>query len=301
MTRLLIVGGVIAVVVLAIGLIAFGWYQTQIKPLGKTVLQVGTIKFSLGHLERRMELTSNESTYYQGQLVFSLADDTLDQLTDEALLLQGASELNISVSDEEFATEIKDRGGVSEDAEAEVYATAFQQQVDESGLKESEFSQMVKAELLEKKVFDYFKFLVPASEAQIQASYMLLDSDAKAQEAVTRLRAGEDFTVVGEGIENAQPGTLEWTPRGGSQFLPEDVETYLFDEAQVNSVGEPIAVGSTFYVVKLTGKEADRPLDDRGREIAAQRQFRAWVDELSIVTVRKLSEEDENKAITDIF
>ncbi len=300
-TRLLIIGGVIAMVVFAVGLIAFGWYQTQIKPLGKTVLEVGTIKFSLGHLERRMELMNSESSFYQGQNVFLLADDTMEQLKTEALILQGASELNLSITDEEFATEIKDLGGVSEDAEADVYAAAFKTQVDESGLKESEFSQMIKADLLEKDIFDYFKFVVPGSEAQVKADYIVVDTDAKAEEAVTRIRAGEDFTAVGEDIEDAQPGTLDWTPRGGSVFLPEEVESYLFDEAEINAVGDPITVGGGIYVVRVTGREPNRVLDDRGREIAAQRDFRAWVDGLDIVTEERLSEDDENKALTDIF
>lgn len=300
-TRLLIIGGVVGVVLIAIGIIAFGWYQTNVRPLGKTVLEVGTIKYSLGHLERRMELTSEQSSFYQGQNVFLLADDTMDQLTDEAKLIQGASEFNISISDEEFATEIKNRGGVSEDAEAEVYAQALNDLVDESGLNQNEFTLMVRAELLEQKLFDYFKFTAPSSDLQVKGNYMRLDTQEKATEAVTRIGAGEDFAAVGEDIEDAQPGTLDWTPRGGSQFLPEEVESYLFDDAVVGTVGEPITVGSAYYVVLVTEREDNRALDDRGRDIVAQREFREWVNQLNIRTVERLTEEDENKALTDIF
>ena len=62
--RLLVVGGVIAVVVGAVALIGFGWYWTHIKPLGKNVLQVGTISYDLGALERRMKLIKSGSSFY---------------------------------------------------------------------------------------------------------------------------------------------------------------------------------------------------------------------------------------------
>ena len=101
MTRLLIVGGVIAVIAIAAGIIGFGWYQTKIKPLGKTVLQVGSMKYSLGALERRMELMRDESaTYYDGQRILLLPRDTMDQLTLEAKTLQGASQLKVTITDE---------------------------------------------------------------------------------------------------------------------------------------------------------------------------------------------------------
>src|SRR3990170_5042717 len=68
--RLLILGGVIAVILLAFGVIGYGWDATQIKPLSKTVLRVGDTKVSFGHLERRMELELTDSPgAYQGESI----------------------------------------------------------------------------------------------------------------------------------------------------------------------------------------------------------------------------------------
>src|SRR3990170_5177816 len=89
LNRLLILGGVIAVILLAFGVIGYGWYATQIKPLSKTVLRVGDTKFSLGHLERRMQLTpSNSPGAYVGDQLIQLPDVTLNTLEFEALLLE---------------------------------------------------------------------------------------------------------------------------------------------------------------------------------------------------------------------
>ncbi len=300
-TRLLVVGGVIAVVAIAVGLIGFGWYQTKIKPLGKTVLEVGSMEYDLGQLERRMKLLRSQGSFYEGQNLLQLADDTMSQLEVEAKFLQGASELGVSISDEEFATEIKDRGGVSEDAKADVYAASFKEQVKESGLKENEFRLMVKADLLDTKLSDYFKFVAAPNEAAVTANYMVPESEEDAQAALTRLRAGEDFTAVGADVAGDQRnGTLDWTLRGSS-FLPEEVEDYLFDTAQPSQTSDSIEVSGVFYLVQLIEKDPNRALDDSTRERAAQRDLGKWVDELNLTVTNRLSEEDKNKALSDIL
>lgn len=300
-TRLLLLGGVASVLLIVAGIIAYGWYDTEIKPLGKTVLTVGEVDYTLEHLEGRMELMRGEGSFYEGQNLLLLADDTMDQLTTEAKILQSAAELNLSITDEEFATEIKDRGGVSEDAEPDVYAASYEQQIDESGLSEDEFVQMVKAELLQTKLFDYYKFGTPATEAQVTATYLLIPDEADAEEAVTRWRAGEDYKAISEDMTDAQAGELEWTPRGGSAFLPGDVEDYLFDTAVVGEVGDPISANGVFYITMVTEKDPNRALDDRGREIVAQRNLQEWIDGLDLTVEEKLSPDDEARALEDIL
>ena len=304
-TRLLVLGGVIAVLLIAVGLIAFGWYATKIRPLGKTVLEVGAMKYNLGQLERRMDLQRSQSSFYEGQNIFQLADDTMAQLEVEAQFLQGASELGVSISPEDFATEIKDRGGVSEDAEADVYAASFKEQVRESGLRESEFRLMVTAELLNINLTDYFRFVALPIEPAVKANYMVPETAEDAEAALIRLRAGEEFTAVGADLPDVQGtgtqrgGTLDWTIRGGS-FLPEEVEGYLFDTAQPGQFRDAIEVAGLFYLVQLVEKDLNRPVDDNGREAASQRDLAKWVEELNITATRSLSEEDENKALLDI-
>ncbi len=302
-TRLFVVGGVVAVIIIAAGVIAFGWYQTQIKPLSKTVLQVGSVKYSLGHLERRMTYQKEQTTYYdQGQAALQLPDDTISQLEVEAKLLQGASELNITVTDEEFATEIKERGNVAEDAKPDVYAAAFQKQVKDSGLHEGEYRQMVKADLLQTKVFDYYRFIAAPSEPQIRANYLIADTQENADEALTRVRAGEDFKTVGDDVSGGQgSGVLEWTPRGGSAFLPQAIEDFLFDQAQVGQVSDPQPVGSLFYVTQLLERDPNRALDDQGRERVAQREISKWLDGLKLTTTQHFSDEDRNRALDDVY
>lgn len=302
-TRLLVVGGVVAVLAIVVGIIGFGWYQTHIKPLGKTVLVVGAKDYSLGDLEHRMKYMKNQGSYYtqSNQLAAQLPDDAMSELEREAKITQGVSELHITVSDDEFAKEIKDKGGVSEDAKPDVYAASFKKQVKDSGLKESEYRAMVTADLLQRKLTDYFKFIAKPSEPEIKANYLIAESQDKAQAAITRINGGEDFATVAKDVMGGNgDGTLDWTPRGGS-FLPEDVEAFLYDTAQVNQMSDPISVNGVFYVVKLTDKDPNRTLDDTGRSQVAQRDLNTWIDGLKITTTKHLSDANKQRALNDVF
>jgi parvulin-like peptidyl-prolyl isomerase len=301
-TRLLVIGGVVAVLLVVAGIIAYGWYQTEIKPFGETVLEVGDQEFSLGHLIRRMKLMNKENTFYQGQGALQLPEDTLTQLENEAKMLQGASEFNLEVTDEEFAKEIKDRGGLAEDADPDLYATSFKDQVKESGLKREEFEHMVRAELMENKINQYFIFTAPANEPMVRANYVLTESEEKAGQIAERARAGEDFiTVASQVAVNEANGTLEWSPRAGSAFLPEDVEAFLFDEAQPNQVSDPQESGGGFYVLQLLEKDPNRATDEQSRQQIAQREFTAWLTALTITSVRHFSDETRDRALTEAF
>lgn len=305
--RLLIVGGVAAVIVIAAGVIVFGWYQTQIKPLGKTVLQVGEIEFSLGHLERRMSLMYEESPFFQqgGQGLLALPDTVMFQLEREGKLLEAAGELNISVSEEEVAAEIRDLGGLAEDVEPNLFAEEFRRQVEESGLKESEYRQKLKAELLEEKVRNYFVYLAPAEEPQVRGRYLVLDDETKAQEALGRLQAGEDFATVASQVSVAggtgqQQGEIDWSPRGGLAFAPKEVEDFLF-EAQPGQLSDVIPVSDFFYIAQLLERDDRRPLDDQQRPRVAEREMDEWLDGLSLTVERNFTEEDAVRALEDIL
>src|SRR3990172_7930974 len=123
LNRLLLVGGIVAIIIVALGFIGFGWYQTQIKPLGKTILVVGDTKFTLGHLERRMQqLRTQSGGYFEGQNLLQLPDSTVSQLAREGKLLWGAGQLNITVTEAGLSEQIRLGGGLSDAATSEEFA-----------------------------------------------------------------------------------------------------------------------------------------------------------------------------------
>lgn len=307
--RLFIIGGVVAVLLVAAGIIGYGWYQTQVKPLGKVVLRVGDAKFTLAHLERRMRLLQKESAFFQGQGVLQLPDFTLDQLEREGKLLEGAGQLNIAVTDEEVAAEVRLRAGLAQDVEPEIYAAEFSLQVEESGLQEDEYRQMLRAELLAQKVGAYFRFLAPAAEPQVRGRYIVLDDEAEAQQALQRLQAGEDLsslvTEVATTTTITEPlGDIDWTPRGGLTLAPEEVEDFLFNQAtQPDQLSDVISARGLFYITQLLERDDQRALGDEQKERVARRELEEWLGGLSgTLQIREnFTEEDAARALDDVL
>jgi len=305
--QILLVVGVIVVILIAVGFIAFGWYQTQVKPLGKTVLQIGDFKFSLGHLERRMRLERSTNTQFQqgGQALLQLPDTVAAQLEREALLLSGSGRLNINVTDEDIDNEIKNQGGLADNAAADLFAAEFKRQVNSTHLQAQEYRQYVRARLTEQRTQAYFLYLAPQSEPQARSRWIVLSDQTAANETLARLDAGEDFGAVAKEVSTdstsaQQGGEVGWLLRGLS--ASQDTEDFLFDKANIGDHSGVISANSQFYIVQLEERAVDRPLDDTLKKSAADRDMLKWLSGVrSTVTYsRKLTQDDALRALSDI-
>ncbi len=325
-TRILIIGSAVALLLVVAGVIGFGWYQTQVKPLRKTVLQVGDTKFSLGHLERRMSLMLKENTYFlqSTDLLEALPDTVVTRLEREGKLLEAADEIGVTVTDEEVAQRIGQDGGLSAQAAPDMYARVLRQQVDDSGLKLDEYQQMIRAELLEGKARDHFEASAGESEPQVRARWLAFDTEQQAAEAVQRLEAGEDLDAIakdpptgaedsgsdatpegneaGDAAQKAdalEVTEVDWTPRG---FFPaQEVEDFLF-QAEDGEFSEPIEVGLGYYVVKLVERDEDRKLDDEQKTQVANRDLADWLESLdeTLTVVQDFTTDDAIRALKDV-
>lgn len=302
--RRLVIGGAVAVIVVVVGIIAYGWYQTQIKPLGKIVVRVEDTEFSLAHLERRVD---REKAAYSADNYLLLVDNVLIRLEREGLLLAGAGELDISVSDEEVTAEVRARGNLAEDVEQNIFATEFRRQVEESGLREDEYRQMLRAELLEEKVSNFFLYVAPTEEPQARGRWIVVEDVDAADQIVERLDAGEDFADLAKefSIDSAnadQGGEFAWTPRNVWP-IPEEVHNFLFDEAEVGGHSDVISAYSLYYIVELLERADVRSLDEEQRQDVADRDMEAWLSALAerIDDEVSFDEDDLNKLADDVF
>lgn len=303
--RTLIVGSIIAAILLVMGIIAYGYYTTQIQPRGKVVLTVGEEKYTLGHVERRMQRDFEENlTIYQQspRLIESLPDQVVNALTREGKLVTSSGELNIEATEEEIDAEIATQGAVAA-GDNEAFAHAFRDQVEQSGLHAGEYRDMLRAQILERKVRDYFKFVAPKNEPQVRARWIAVVDEDDAEEVITRLEAGEDFSAVAAEVSQDQSnkdtgGVVEWAPRGG--LGDQAVEDFLF-EAEVGERSEPIEASfGGWYVVELLEKDEDRDLDDSQKDIVVGRLMNDWLDKLEVPVVVNLDQDDRNHAFDSI-
>ena len=303
--RLILVGAVVAVILIAAGVIAYGWWATEIKPLGDTVLKVGDIEITLGHLERRLRQELPDDLTGRNPLVYP--DSVLADLQREALLIEGSGALNIEVSEEEVTAEIRLRGGLAEDVEADVYAAEFARQIDESGLHVGEYRQMLRASLFEQKVREYYTFIAPANEAMVRGRWIVTDERGDIDAALLRLAAGEEFSEVAtelsrDSVGATREGDLDWSPRGTFGFIPEDVEDYLFT-AEAGVPSDVIDDEGIYYIVETVERDDNRAVDEVTRPRIAIRDMNEWLAELpnTIAVERNFDQEDAIKALEDVI
>jgi len=302
----LIVGGIGAVIVIVLGIIGFGWYQTQIRPLSKTVLAVGDTKFNLAHLERRMELELDENSFYTRDTFIQLPDIMYERLVEEGKLLEvGPTLPSITLTEEDLAAEIRARGGLADDVEPDVFAAEFRNQVDDSGLKENEYRQMLQAEILRDKVRAFFTFAAPTEAEQVRARWIVVDSQEQADAAIQRLAAGEDFVEVGRDVSldvpRVEQGAAEedWFPRGA--LGNDNLEEFLFDQAAPGDRSGIVPTGDLFYIAVLLDHEESRTLDDVQRANVGEREMREWLDGVDVTVDRNFSQEDAVRALDDVI
>jgi hypothetical protein len=300
----LIIGGVVAVIAVVIGIIAFGWYQTQIKPLGKTILRVADTKFSLAHFERRVRA---EMDYYSADTYLQLIDDVLFRMQREASLLEGAGELDLNVSGEDVTAHVRALGNLADDVEPNIFAAEFRRQVEDSGLRENEYRQMLRAELMEEQVGSYFRFLAPTEEPQVRGRWIVLADLEEADEVAQRLEDGEDFAELAEefSIDSAnaeEGGEFDWTPRGVWP-IPRDVHDFLFDEAEVGDRSDVIGVFNLSYITELLEREDERPLDEEQRRKVGDRDMETWLADLTerLDIEIDFDEDDLEMLVDDVF
>ena len=309
-TRFLSVGGVAAALLIVAGLIGFGWYQTQIAPRAKTVLNVGETKFNLAHLERRMSLMLAENSFFlqSPEILESLPAIVLDRLEQEGKLLEAAGELgDITISAEELDAKIREGGGLAADVPPADFVAQLGRQIKESGLKEDEFLQMLRAELLEEKVRTDFTEIAPEREPQVRARWIVLEDQEQADDALERLDADEDFAAVAldlstDTVTAEEGGELDWRTRAGSPFMPEEVEDFLF-AAEAGQRSGIISTSFGLYIVEALEHDDDRELDEGQRPLVGSRLMTDWFADLDeILNIKRdLSQDDAIRALNNIL
>jgi len=267
----------VAVVVVGVG--AFGYYQTSVKPKKESVIRVGDRAFDIGYMERRLRYTIQNATL--GDAVLSdpqsAVSTALTDVRNEELDRLGAPELGISVSEDEIDAEVRLRLRVPETVDTGVFAEAYRNEVRESGLHPDEYREVVAARLLEEKLRQRFRDQIPATAEQIRLRDIVVQQ-ADLQTVLDRLKAGEDFAALAAEVSldtttKDKGGEMDWQPRGG---MPPDTESAVFSLA-VGQVSEPISLSEGYYYLyQVLEKAPDREVTTDQRQQIEEQIYTDW-------------------------
>jgi hypothetical protein len=148
---LLLYAGIGGIILFALAIIAFGYYDSRIKPEHETVLTVGTRNFDVAYLKRRMKsqiLTgqvSNSGTFRD------LASSVLTTIQQEELLRQSTDALGLQITETDIDNYIKNSAGLLTGAPQDIFAPAYRSLLLRIGLPNSDFRELTKAQVIQQK------------------------------------------------------------------------------------------------------------------------------------------------------
>ncbi len=281
--QMMILGVAVVVVAVVLGVGIYGYYETNIRPAGEPVISVGDRSFGMGYMERRLRYmirnaASDDLLLYSAQQAVETA---LTNVMKEEINRQGAPALGLWVSDQEIDAQIRELLSIPETADTNTFAESYRREVRDSGLKPSEYREVIAAGLLEDKLRAHFRDEIPDTAEQVRMRSIQVSTEEEAEQVLLRLEAGEDFAALAQELS---PDTAtenngeeeDWTPRG---VLNPDVEDVVF-ALEAGQTSEPVPLGDVFYLFQLLEKAADRELTDDQRQELEDVYYYEWQSEI---------------------
>ncbi len=202
----------------------------------------------------------------------ALRDQVLNQLIDQAIIMQAAGQMGLTVTDEELEksiAKIKDDLG-SEEAYANSLAA--------NNLTEEQFRELQRQQLLSRKVMDKITAEVPEEAEQVHARHILVKTREEAESILAQLENGADFA------ELAKEHSIDETTKdngGDLGFFPRGVVLPEFEDAAFAlKVGERSGVVQTAYgyhIIEVLERET-RPIPDEIKVGLRQQIVINWLD-----------------------
>lgn len=276
---LLLYGLIGAVVVFALGIIAWGYYQDRIAPNNDTVLTVGDRDFSLAYLERRIEADLRGNRSPQAKSIQELVVKTMQQIEIEELTRQAGAKMGVNPTEDDIDTEIKTgRLNLPADVGRNLFAARYRELVLTVGLPVAEFREIIAAQIVTERLQEQYKAPVPAEGEQVDAQVIVTATETSIREAKAKLDGGQafnvtalDFSIDGESKEAG--GEVGWVSRGELETKVADV---LFSQP-LGQVSEPFQATGGWYIVLARAKET-RAIDAVQKQRIGERSFSTLIE-----------------------
>lgn len=239
----IILGVGIFIIVAVLAIMGVGWYIGQYQPLHQTAIRVNDTEFTMKYY---IEMLKIDSWNQPASSLPRLADEAIMKIERNELIRQGASKLEINISDEAVKEELESYSLPNEDIQRDLIET-----------------KLVISELYDR----YFEPQVPVSAEQVHLMAMLLESELQTTEVRAKLENGESFTELAEELSldyfsKANQGDFGWHPEVIlRELLPTHIVEYAFNsETDVLSqpiYDEEIGKGVGYWLVKVLDRNEE--------------------------------------------
>jgi parvulin-like peptidyl-prolyl isomerase len=200
---------------------------------------------------------------------------TLDNMIDDALVLQDAAKQGVAVSDAEVEAEIQ-KGISTAGGQAK-----FEEQLRREGQTLEDARNTVQTQLLYQKMIAKVVGNLQTSE-QVHARHILVNSAGVAQALLEQIRGGADFGQLAQQASldtttQANGGDLGWFPRG--KLVAKDLEDAAF-ALQPGQVSEVVQSALGYHIIQTLERDPARKLAGNDLVDAQRLAVENWLNGL---------------------
>ena len=303
--QLLLIGAAAAVVII-LGLLAYGWFDSSYKPPRKTVGVVAGEPIKLADV---ISYTALDSFEANGNLRPNIA---LNNLVRDTVVAGSAGSVGVSVDDQAITQNIIDRfeapvdASTSVDELSEIGRTSLDLFLSTFSVSEADYRDWLRGRLYLDGLQAHFLAEAPETAEQVFIEWIITTSSVTAQEAITRIDAGEEFADLADELTgltslSGEGGVVGWVPQGAFTEL----DPFLFgSEVEVNDLVGPLTTASGSMVLRITDGPAEQPVEENMRSLLSGNNVQKWLDARVVDAVVEnlgLTTDDANWVIEQII
>jgi parvulin-like peptidyl-prolyl isomerase len=240
---------IIAAVVFLAGILSWVGYEYyedyKSDPMREVVIEVNGVPFTMEYFVKLLDAyTTGVNNTMLSQYGDYFANQAADQIISAELLRQGAKNLGIEVTTEEIDAKLEEiNAGLQEGAKLP---------------NDRVYRDMIRVSLLQEKLREYFGSQLPDTMEQAHMQVMLVESEEVADEVITKVEAGGNFTALTEefSCNSTVEGDLGWLPE---ELVP---NTLIADAAfnltpgEIRSIYEEKATKNIgYWLIEVTDEE----------------------------------------------
>lgn len=217
-------------------------------------------------LERRQQMVVDAAN------PAALQAEVLDQLVEQALIEQAATQQNITVSDEELQAQIQEHKNLAGSE------TAWQDWLAANLYTADEFSTTLRETLIANLVRDSVIQGLLGNVPQVHARHILVATEAEANDLLAQFQSGADFAGLAaahslDSSTREAGGDLGWFSQDG--LLTPQLAAAAF-ALQPGQIAGPIVTSLGYHIIQ-TLEIAERPIEPDMLAYVSQVRFENWL------------------------
>lgn len=279
----LIIWAIVPVIIVTVlGLVGYWGYDNYVAAWKQPVLQVNNATFNMDYYVKMLRFYSRTQSTTSGQP--PSPSQVLAAIEDGELIRQGAPALGIQATQDEITQAVRGNLGLPAGSNTtepgDDFDERYQLFLDSVGLSDQDYRGLAATAVLGDKLTQYFQDnSVPTEAEQIHLHMIVVADEQAAQQALDRIRQGEDFAAMSEEYSTIEElrqaaGDCGWVPRG----IYSEVDDVAFTIA-LGNVSEPVRTENGYSLLEVSEKADSMPIDDAYREILANNEMKSWLNE----------------------